>query len=168
MRESESITSTCFQSDCLQQGFYLGPGRQVLGESAGGAGAETHTEGLFEVASLDHAGQEAGYHGITGADGIDQCAFGRGTAQDITFFGNEDRAFTRHGNQNVTRAPFLQLLRVGNNLILGLQGNAVNFAQLDVIGLDQIGMIFEDIDQKAALRVYDNPDSAPVQTCHDP
>ena len=107
--------------------------------------------------------QETGDHGITCTDRIDKPAFGSGKSVDMAVLVQKDRAHAGHGYQNIDGAHFLELFRVGYNGFSCLEFHSEDLTDLVMVGLDQEGVILQDIEQKILCRINDKTDSAALK-----
>ena len=76
-------------------------------------------------------------------------------------------AVARHGNQDIPSALLLQLTRALHDLIIGFQHLSEDLSKLMVVGLDQEGMVLEDIDQKILGGIHGNRYAAAIESGHN-
>ena len=122
----------------------------------------------MEVFRLKVAADKSGDHGVSGPDRIDEGSLRRGALKDFSLFGDKHSAFTGHGDQDILRAFLLELLGIGDHLVLSAQRHTVDRTELVIVGLDQPGMIAERLCEKVSLCVDNDADSPAVQSLHDP
>ena len=104
----------------------------------------------------------------TRPDGIYKGALRSGTPKYISVFGDKDRAFSGHGDQDVSRSVLLQFLRVGDHFILRAQRDAVDISEFALIGLDEPGAAAERPDKEIFFCVDDDADPLSLEPLHDP
>ena len=82
-------------------------------------------------------------------------------------FRQEDGAVTGHGDKHIAGALLLQLLGIGDNLLVSGQLHAEHIPQLVIVGLDEEGMIFEDLQEQPLLGIHHHADALAIQAAHD-
>ena len=103
-------------------------------------------EGCFKVAVRFHVTRdEAGYHGVTSAYGVDELAFRCRALEGLAFGRQEDGAVASHGNQHILCALFLQLLGVGDDFFVRGEFHAEHIAEFVIVGLNEERMILQHV-----------------------
>ena len=139
------------------------PGSQKIRECTCTAGRYAHAESMFIVVLLFPACQKACDHGIACADGVDELAFGSGKGVDIAVLIQKDCTHAGHGDQNIGGTHFLELFRIGYNGFPCLELHTEDLADFMMIGLDQEGVILQDIEKEILCRVDDKTDSPALE-----
>ena len=96
-------------------------------------------------------------------DGIDELAFGSGKGVDIAVLIQKDCTHAGHGDQNIGGTHFLELFRIGYNGFPCLELHTEDLADFMMIGLDQEGVILQDIEKEILCRVDDKTDSPALE-----
>ena len=154
-------------SECLKKSFHFRPGCEIIGKSACASGGKTHSKSLAEIACLEISADKSGHHGVAGAYGIDKCALGsRSHVRSV--LREKDSSFAGHRDQDIPRAFLLELLRIRDHFVLCAESDAIDLAELVVVGFDQPGAKAQYLGEKALLGVYDYADIPALKSLHDP
>ena len=86
---------------------------------------------------------------------------------DGAVLGDEHGALSRHGDEHVARSELLHLLGVRDDLLARLERNAVDLAQLVVVGLDEQRLVREDLHEQVARGIDHDVDAAALHAGHD-
>ena len=113
------------------------------------------------------ASQKARDHGVACANGIDQLSFGCGEGVDLVVFVDEDGALAGHGDEDVDGAHLAEFPGVGDDGLAGVQLHAEDLTDLVVVGLDEEGVVLEDVEQEVFGGVDDEADAAALECLED-
>ena len=95
-------------------------------------------------------------------------ALGAADAVHLAVLIHQQSAVSGHAHQHVPGTLFLQGAGSGGDLCVRFQLPAHDLAQLVIVGLDQEGVIGEDVDQQILGGIHHGPHAVALQPCQQP
>ena len=111
---------------------------------------------------------KTGHHAVACAYAVHDLALGAADAVHLAVLIHQQSAVPGHAHQYVPGTLFLQDAGGGGDLCVRFQLPAHDLAQLVIVGLDQEGVIGEDVDQQILGGIHHGPHAVALQPCQQP